>query len=72
MGRTLFPSPLPGVTVSVVKPAMFANVAVILVVPEAVDVAFPFDPAALLIVATDAADELQVTDVVMSFVLLFE
>jgi hypothetical protein len=51
---------------------MFPDLAVIVVVPAATEVAFPFDPAALLMVATDPAEELQITDVVMSFVLLSE
>ena len=71
MGSTLFPS-LPPVTVSVVEPEMLPDVAVIVVVPAATEVAIPFDPAVLLMVATDSAEELQVTDVVMFFVLLSE
>ena len=59
-------------TVRVVEPEMFPEVAVIVVIPAATAVAIPFDPAALLIVATEPAEELQITDAVMSFVVLFE
>ncbi len=59
-------------TIRVVEPEMLPEVAVMVAVPAATDVACPLEPAALLIVATDAADELQVTDVVMSCVLLSE
>jgi hypothetical protein len=51
-----------GVTVSVVDPDILPDVAVIVVEPAVAEVASPLEPAALLIVATDAADELQVTD----------
>jgi len=61
-----------GVTVRVVEPEMFPEVAVIVVIPAATAVAIPCDPAALLIVATELAEELQVTDVVMLPVVLFE
>src|SRR5256712_13611321 len=44
--------------------------AMIMVVPSATDVARPFDPLALLIVATPGLDELQVTWVVRSCVVL--
>ena len=60
------------VTVRTVEPDIFPDLAVIVVVPEAMEAAFPFDFAALLMVATDWAEELQVTDVVMFFVLLSE
>ena len=72
MESTLFASLPPGVTVRVVEPEMFPDVAVIVVVPTAFEVAFPFDPAALLMVATDPAEELQITDVVRFRVLLSE
>ncbi len=45
-----------------------AAVAVMLVVPAATGVAFPLEPAALLMVATTAADELHVTDEVRFWV----
>ena len=61
-----------GVTVRVVEPEMFPEVAVIAVVPAATEVAIPFDPAALLIVATELVEELQVTDAVMLPVVLSE
>ena len=60
------------VTVRVVEPEIFPDLAVIVVVPAAFEVAFPFDPALLLMVATDSAEELQVTDVVRFCVLLSE
>ena len=44
---------------------MFPDVAVIVVVPAATEVALPIDPAASLMVATDPSEELHVTDVVM-------
>jgi hypothetical protein len=53
-----------GVTVRVVLPEIFPNVAVIDVAPVPTDVANPFEPAALLMAATDDADEPQVTAVV--------
>jgi hypothetical protein len=70
MERTLFPvmPPPPAVTFSVVKPEMLPDAAVIVVVPAAIEAALPFEPAVLLIVATDISDEVQVTDVVRSFV----
>jgi hypothetical protein len=49
------------VTVSVVVPDTVPRVAVIVVEPTATDVASPLEPAVLLIVATDTAEELQVT-----------
>src|SRR6266700_2738134 len=58
------------VTVSVVFPETSPSVAVIVVVPAATDVAKPCEPPALLIVATPAAEELQVTWVVRSCVVL--
>jgi hypothetical protein len=70
IGSTLF-VPLP-VTVRVVEPEMFPEVAVIVVVPVAIEVALPFDPVALLMVATDAAEEAQLTDAVRPCVLLSE
>ena len=48
------------------------DVAVMVVVPADTAVAFPLEPASLLIVATEAADELQVTAVVRSCVVLSE
>ena len=61
-----------GITVRVVGPEIFSDMAVIVVEPAATEVAMPFNPAALLIVATEPAEELQTTDVVMFFVLLSE
>jgi hypothetical protein len=53
-----------GVAARVVLPDMLPNVAVIAVDPDATGVANPFEPAALLMAATAAVDEPQVTDVV--------
>ena len=63
--------PLP-VTVTVAVPEMLPDVAVIVVEPPAKAVANPLDPAALLILATDAVDEFHVTDVVRFCVELSE
>jgi len=60
------------VTLSVVVPAMNPDIAVIVVEPTATDVARPLEPAALLIVATDPAEELHVTNDVISCVVLSE
>ena len=52
------------VTVSVVEPDMLPEAAVIVVEPEATEVARPFEPTALLMVARPVLEELQVTDAV--------
>ena len=57
------------VTVSVAEPEMLPDVALIVVVPAATAVASPDE---LPIVATSVLDELQVTELVMSFVELSE
>jgi len=51
-------------TDNTVKPEILPEVAVIVVGPGVTEVANPFEPAALLIVATDLDEEPQVTDVV--------
>jgi hypothetical protein len=51
-----------GVTVSVVEAEMLPEVALMVVVPTLFDVASPFEPTALLIVATTVLVELQATD----------
>ncbi len=56
----------PDVTVKVVEAEILSKVAVIVVVPTASGVAIPWEPDALLIVATGKADELHSTDVVIS------
>src|SRR5712692_11651405 len=66
VGVTVIVDRVAAVTVSVVLPETPPKVAVIVVVPAATDVARPFDPLALLIVATPGLDELQVTWVVRS------
>jgi hypothetical protein len=60
------------VTVRLVDPDTLPDVAVIVVEPDATDVADPLEPAALLIVATPVLDELQVTDTVRFWVELSE
>ena len=72
MESTLFVPLPPPVTVRIVEPEICADVAVIDAVPAPTAEAFPFNPAALLTVATELAEELQVTDVVKSCVLLSE
>src|SRR6266700_3997680 len=70
VGVTSIVDRVAAVTVSVVLPETPPKVAVIVVVPAATDVAKPCEPPALLIVATAAPDELQVTWVVRSCVVL--
>jgi hypothetical protein len=67
-GTTLAPALEDATTVRVVVPEMVPDTAEIVVVPAATGVAIP----ALLIVATDVAVELQVTDVVIFWVELSE
>ena len=62
----------PPVTVSVAALEIPPDAAVIVVEPAATEVANPLEPAALLMVATPAADELQVTAVVRFCVVLSE
>ena len=57
-----------GVTVKPVTPAIVPRVALIVTEPSLTDVASPFDPNALLIVATVVSEELQVTAPVTSCV----
>jgi hypothetical protein len=61
-----------GVIVREVELATLPNMAVIVVVPIATGVALPVLPTALLMVAMDVVDELQVADVVRSWVVLSE
>ena len=67
---TLVAGPL--VTLRVVDLETPPIAAVIVVVPSATEVARPFVPAALLMVATEIADDVQLTAVVRFCVLLFE
>lgn len=60
------------VTVSDFVPERVPAVALTVAEPAATDVAKPLEPAALLIVATEPGEELQVTAVVISCVLLSE
>jgi hypothetical protein len=55
-----------------VEPEILPDLAVIVVVPAALEMAVPFDPAALPMVATGLAEDLQVADFVRSRVLLSE
>jgi hypothetical protein len=57
-----------GVTVRVVEADTPPDVARIVVEPVSTEVASPFEPDALLIVAMFVAEELQVTDAVRSWV----
>jgi hypothetical protein len=61
-----------GVTVRYVDPDIPPDVAMIVVDPVATEEAEPLELAALLIVATPVLDELQVTAVVRSCVVLSE
>lgn len=60
------------VTVSVVVPEMAPKVAVMMVEPVPTDVASPFEPDVLLIVATPVFEEFQVTKEETSWVVLSE
>ena len=71
-GVTAMETSVAEVTVSVVEPDTLPDVALIVVEPAATDVANPLEPAALLMAATAASDELQVTVVVRSCVVLSE
>jgi hypothetical protein len=72
VGVTATDTNIAGVTVSVVEPEMLPEVAVIEVEPVATAVASPWEPAALLIVAALAFEELQMTEAVRSCVVLSE
>lgn len=68
-GVTAMETSVAAVTVSVVDPDTGPEVAKIVVEPTPADVARPFDAAALLMLATLAAEVLQVAEVVRSWVL---
>jgi hypothetical protein len=72
IGVTAIDTSVAEVTVSVVNPDILPDVAVIVVEPAATDVAKPLELAALLMDATPAVDELQVTAVVRFCVVLSE
>ena len=57
------------VTVRVVDAETPPTAAVIVVAPAAIAVALPLEPAALLMVATEVSDDVQLADVVRSCVL---
>jgi hypothetical protein len=71
-GVMLIETSVAEVTVSVVLPDIPPSVALIVLVPTLTELASPFEPAALLIVATVSADEDQVTADVRSCVELSE
>jgi len=72
-GDTVINTNLAGVTVSVAAlEAMPEKLAVIVVVPSEKDVASPFVPDVLLIVAIPVTEEFHITDVVISRVVLSE
>jgi hypothetical protein len=71
-GVTAIDTRVAEVTVSVVDPDIIPDVAVIVVEPVVTEVASPLEPAALLIAATPATDEFQVTAVVRFCVVLSE
>lgn len=72
VGVTIMDTSVAEVTVSAVDPDILPDTAVIVVEPAATEVASPLEPAELLTAATAAADELQLTDVVRSCVVLSE
>jgi len=61
-----------GVTDNKLEPEMLPDTALIVVEPVAAEVASPLEPAALLMEATEALDEFQVTAVVRSCVVVSE
>ena len=71
-GVTAMDTSVAEVTVNVVDPDMLPDVAVIDVEPVVAEVAIPLEPLALLMAATPAVDEFQVTAVVRSCVVLSE
>jgi hypothetical protein len=71
-GVTAIDVSVAAVTVRSVEPDMLPDVAVIVVVPAATEVAKPSEPDALLMVATPVLDELQLAVVVRFCVVLSE
>ena len=71
-GMTAMDTRVAPVTVNVVAPEMPPNVAVIVVLPAADELANPREAAALLTVATPGLEEPQVTEVVRFCVVLSE
>jgi len=72
VGVTAMDASVAAVTVRVDDPEISPDVAVMVVVPAVREVAIPFVPVTLLMVALLTSEELQVTDVVRSCVLLSE
>ena len=72
VGDTSIDTSVADVTVRVVLPETVPDIALMTVEPAATAVARPLEPGALLTVATAAADEVQVTDAVRSWLVLSE
>jgi hypothetical protein len=72
IGSTVRDMSVAAVTVRVVDPEILPDAAVIAVDPAVTDVANPLEPAALLMAATPALEEFQVTEAVRSCVVLSE
>lgn len=71
-GRTATEESVAAVTVRLAEADMLPDTAVMVVMPGAREVTLPLLPARLLMVATDEADEPQVTEADMSWVVLSE
>ncbi len=72
VGVTSIDTSVTAVTVREVLPVFPKKVAVMVACPAAMGVVRPLEPAVLLTTATASSDELQVTDAVMSWVVLSE
>ena len=72
VGDTLIETSVAAVTVNVVLPEIRPDVAVIVVEPGATTVARPLEPAVLLTEATAFDEEVQVAEVVRSWLVLSE
>ena len=72
VGVTSMDVSVAAVTVNVVDPETLPRVAVMVLLPTATDVARPMELVALLMVALVILEELQVTDAVISCVVLSE
>ena len=72
VGVTSMDVSVAAVTVNVVDPETLPRVAVMVLLPTATDVAKPMELVALLMVALVILEELQVTDAVISCVVLSE
>ena len=72
VGVSVMETSVAGVTVSVAIPEILPDVAVIVVEPVATESANPLEPVALLMAAIAAVDEIHITVVVRSCVVLSE